>query len=400
MAFVWDAYLARVIRLLGRCLRVPVAAVVTEKRVLARGLRPDQACGLTDLLGLVPVNGLVSISNLAVMPYWGRTFLIEGDLRFMAGVAVMMPDGARAALMVLDTRLRGPLTKVERSVLEDFAGLTVGLLGGVREPEPERQPDAPGLTEGVSARLGRANRRGHGVQGDGVQSDELDRRLEDSGAAIKLEEARTEAMTQERLRIAREMHDGLGKELFGLAMLLESVAESQTGRAVQDELLNHAGTARRLGNEARALVRGFREASSSGFAQRVRAIVHAQTQRADGPQAHISLPEHLPELDQVAVHELSRVIQEAFENVRRHARARNAWVTVSLHGSSLMVRIDDDGRGFTGSSVRGRYGVLGMRERVELLGGRLVLEPSPRGGVRLEARVPLTPIKEPDASRA
>jgi signal transduction histidine kinase len=356
MTPVKNAQLARMIRLLGRLLRVPVVAFVTGRRIVVRGLEPDRVRGLSGLVALVPAGGVVSISNLEALARWTKFPFAEDGLRFLAGTGLKRTGASRGALLVLDTRLRGPLTRTERIVLEEFGALLGGLLDTEREPERDVLP------------------------------------VSHPTAAPALEDAKRQAINHERLRIARELHDGFGKELFGLAMLLESVAETQKGRAVQDDLLKYAEAARRLGNEARALLRTFRESVPSSFAQALRAIVAPF--QTDGFRVHCGLPEDLPEFNQAVTHELGRVVEEALENVRRHAQAKNAWVTLQIQGSSLMLRIDDDGRGIEGLPSPGRYGLTGMRERLELLGGRLVIQPGPREGTRLEARVPLRNLFE------
>ncbi len=475
------------LRLLGRSLRAPVAAVVTDRRIVVRGLKLERARGLRELMALVPRTGLISVSNLAALPHWNAEWLEDSELRFLAGTMI---SGSRAALVVLDSRLRGPLTPTERAVLTEFAGLAESLL----RDDPQSAPKTPvlsapntdarasgqGLLElarlsavrvdasgaitelvGASfaalglttAQVGKStsevfaqwpaltlafDRALEGyfnvaslepalplelhcrpVRLDGmlagavgalfeIGSDDRARRSDarfEGGFSDRIRSVRTEdatledakprAIAEERARIAREMHDGFGKDVFGLAMILESLAESQRGRALQSELVRHAQTARRLGHEARALTQGLRQVAPVGLAQRARDVAaQFQSEQPGSPRTHISLPEHLPELDGSAVHELSRVIREALENVRRHARARNVWVSLGLQDRQMVLWIDDDGRGFAALSAPGRYGVLGMRERVELLGGRFALEPSPRGGVRVEARVPLDGIEE------
>jgi signal transduction histidine kinase len=89
-----------------------------------------------------------------------------------------------------------------------------------------------------------------------------------------------------------------------------------------------------------------------------------------------------------------RVCQEAMSNIARHAQAETVLVQARAEGGALVVEIEDDGRGFDPAEVarqtgRPHFGLLGIRERVELLGGKLVVDSAPGRGTRLHVEVPL-----------
>jgi signal transduction histidine kinase len=98
------------------------------------------------------------------------------------------------------------------------------------------------------------------------------------------------------------------------------------------------------------------------------------------------LPEHMEQ-------HLLRITQEAVTNVLKHAGARNIWVKVQVEPHKLYLRIVDDGRGFDQqdvfSSRGGHFGLIGMRERAERLGGELRLASHPGEGTQVEVTVPL-----------
>lgn len=79
-----------------------------------------------------------------------------------------------------------------------------------------------------------------------------------------------------------------------------------------------------------------------------------------------------------------RIVQEALTNVVRHAGARRVWVTVTRHAGVLTVRVADDGHGPSGDNVDG-FGLIGMREGADAVGGRLDAGLSSAGGLRVEA---------------
>jgi signal transduction histidine kinase len=96
-----------------------------------------------------------------------------------------------------------------------------------------------------------------------------------------------------------------------------------------------------------------------------------------------------PKAMQLAVY---RIVQESLTNVVRHAHARSAVVSIAASKGEVVVTVADDGKGLDGSSAGGR-GLLGMRERAELLGGSLDTGVSPAGGLLVTARLPLRDLE-------
>jgi two-component system, NarL family, sensor kinase len=95
--------------------------------------------------------------------------------------------------------------------------------------------------------------------------------------------------------------------------------------------------------------------------------------------------------------ELFRVAQEALTNVRKHAHASEVDLALRRRGSTLTLSVRDDGRGFSPRAHRSdglSHGIVGMRERAKLLGGRLQISSAPGKGSRIVARVPLTAEEE------
>jgi signal transduction histidine kinase len=84
-----------------------------------------------------------------------------------------------------------------------------------------------------------------------------------------------------------------------------------------------------------------------------------------------------------------RIVQESLTNVLRHAGPTRATVTVTYEPEQVMVEVVDGGRGRAGNTVDGGHGLVGMRERVEALGGTLEAGPRPAGGFRILARLPV-----------
>jgi signal transduction histidine kinase len=208
----------------------------------------------------------------------------------------------------------------------------------------------------------------------------------------KLLEKLISAQEDERRRIARELHDEAGQALTALILNLE-MAEQAEERADPAQLRRLRGIAEDTLAELRRLIYDLRPTilDDLGLAAAVRWYVKesvepqglAVTMTIDGTDAR--LPHHL----ETAVF---RIVQEALTNILKHAQAQRADVTIHLRPSDVRVRISDDGRGFDLSAVTtrrdGGLGVMGMRERAELLGGRLEVSSGPQG-TTVEAVIPV-----------
>jgi signal transduction histidine kinase len=206
---------------------------------------------------------------------------------------------------------------------------------------------------------------------------------------------RETAVVEERNRLAREIHDSVAHYMTIIAVQLEAaekVAVSDPDGSLESvkrarrlalqclRELRNSVTALRSGTlEELSLQHAIRElaaefAASTGIAVRL-AIDLADDAR---PAAEASLA-------------LYRAAQEGLTNVQRHARATAANLSLCRDAEWLVLRIEDDGVGpVTPQSVddRGGFGLVGLRERLALLGGTLVLRPAPGRGAMLEARVP------------
>jgi two-component system sensor histidine kinase UhpB len=206
-------------------------------------------------------------------------------------------------------------------------------------------------------------------------------RQESAGRILAAQEA-------ERTRIARDLHDEVGQVLTGVLLQLNSIAAAAPDRRPEiDEAKQAVRSAldevRRISSELRpemlehlGLVSALTELSTSF--QRTSGV------RVDR-QFDTSLP-MLPAETELAVY---RIAQESLTNVARHAQASR--VTIGLQGGieRLILRVADDGRGFTGVPEE-NGGLRGMRERAVLVGGALAIKPASGGGVEIRLEVPAT----------
>ena len=197
-----------------------------------------------------------------------------------------------------------------------------------------------------------------------------------------------QAAAEERLRIARDLHDVLGHSLSGIAV------QSSTGRLALDSgqpdvaraaLVAIESASRDSMQEVRTVLGEIREATAPGLA----AIDHLVRSVPDGP-AKVTIRRR-GDLDGVPApigRVAYRVVQESLTNLGRHAGPCSAQVTLRRDGNRLLVEVVDDGLGATPTSGGGGHGLLGMRERVAAVGGQLEAGPGHDGGWQVRAELP------------
>lgn len=197
---------------------------------------------------------------------------------------------------------------------------------------------------------------------------------------------------EERARIARELHDQLGSALTALkfdASWLDrhwsAAPPEKLGERVRgmlDLLDDTIGLGRRLASELRP------PALDLGLAAALETSLDEFTRRT-GLAARLEAPANLPALEPRLALALFRIAQEALTNVARHADARQVTLTLAQPPGELVMTIGDDGRGLPAAARESALGVVGMRERAALVGGRWDLRARPGGGTLVEVRVPL-----------
>ena len=182
-----------------------------------------------------------------------------------------------------------------------------------------------------------------------------------------------QSQEEERKRIARELHDGMGQTMTALTLnlsVLEGKASSfdEAARAALDESLNLASE----------VSRGLRDISyllhppaldEMGLEGALRWFVDSFAKRT-GLQVDLVLPSRLPRLPEPAQMTAFRLVQEALSNTHRHSGSKTAKVIVSQDGTTISFEVVDEGRGMAPGQPYG-LGLLGMRERVTQLGGQL-----------------------------
>jgi signal transduction histidine kinase len=221
--------------------------------------------------------------------------------------------------------------------------------------------------------------------------------------AARLEAAEGEraarAVVEERLRIARELHDVIGHSISLIAIQAEAAARSARSNpdAVPAFLSRISAATRQALAEMRGVLAVLRpdatgELSPQPGLEQVAELVASL--RADGLETRLEAePMHLPPGIALAVY---RIVQESLTNVLKHAGAgAKAGVTIIRSGGTVRVSVHDDGAGPSGRAPGTAHGIVGMRERVAAYGGTLRTGARPGGGFEVEASIPLPEQEAP-----
>lgn len=202
-------------------------------------------------------------------------------------------------------------------------------------------------------------------------------------------------VAQERLRIARELHDTVAHAVA--TMIVQSGAalrlvDEQPGRA-REALAAIRQTGKGALAEMRATLDVLRTDGEPAVADRDAGLDRLPgllaAVRAAGLEVGLDGDLAGERLEKPIDHAAYRILQESLTNVLRHAGpAARAQVSLTLKPESVAIEVSDDGVGVNGSAGPGGHGLAGMRERAEALGGRFDAGPGPEGGFRVRARLP------------
>jgi two-component system NarL family sensor kinase len=236
-----------------------------------------------------------------------------------------------------------------------------------------------------------------GLVAGAIENARLHRRLAEREEALEqFAEQTVEWQEHERRRLAGEIHDGISQRIVSLFFHLSAAADAIPGdpetAAEQVALAQELATAAL--DETRSAIAGLRPPilDDLGLAASLESLGHSFPQLDVQIEATRSrMAEHV----EIAVY---RTAQEALQNVAKHANARNVRVRLYLQRDTMVLEVADDGTGFDPATAREEvaaaptgFGLAGMRERAELLGGKLELASSPERGTTVRLTVPLSP---------
>jgi signal transduction histidine kinase len=211
------------------------------------------------------------------------------------------------------------------------------------------------------------------------------------------------AIVDERLRISRDLHDGIIQSIYAVSLSLEDVleligtnqaeAEARVDRAI-DRLHTAIGDIRGF---ITGLGSGLGDGSGLGGALELMASDLLGGTAMDVTVDVSGSAELDARLPPEANHELLQIAREAVSNVARHSGARHAALTLVVEGDEAILRIEDDGNGFDPEQRRGsgHFGLANLRDRAAGVGGSLAIGSEPAKGTRIIVRLPLAPTESP-----
>jgi signal transduction histidine kinase len=187
---------------------------------------------------------------------------------------------------------------------------------------------------------------------------------------------------EERVRLARELHDNIGPGLASLGLRLDMIIYQATDNP---DLVRHLEGTRAavtaLVEEVRTTVRDLRHDNVASIVEQAHEIVASEA--GSGPEIRIAIQEHRPPRPAVAV-EVRAILTEAVRNAIEHSGATRLSIEGDVDRDRGRITVADNGLGFDPDQLpAGHYGVLGMRERAKEIGGTLHIESSRSGGSRV-----------------
>ncbi|HEX5914719.1 MAG TPA: ATP-binding protein, partial [Rubrobacter sp.] len=185
-------------------------------------------------------------------------------------------------------------------------------------------------------------------------------------------------------------HDVVLQDLSGAlqSLRLTHLRSKNAGPGLElEEELEALG---RASSGLRGAIYDLRHEGESSFAESVESLVEVNRRLTPERQIALTIGEGLRgTLPRKIGVELLRVLREILTNARRHSGARKIEVRLRTEGDTLVVEVADDGRGFDPAVAQGGVGLVGMRERVEALGGEIEVSSRPGNGTEVTVRVPL-----------
>jgi two-component system, NarL family, sensor histidine kinase UhpB len=206
-----------------------------------------------------------------------------------------------------------------------------------------------------------------------------------------------EVQERERRDIGRDLHDDLGPcllaanlDVLALIRLNQTQARTQARDAVEECAESLRGVLNRMQRQVRRMIGRLHLESGEAFdLSAVTAdLVGFWRERCPEITWHVASWDHWPELPPAQAVPLHRILQEAVSNAVRHSGARNIYIDCTRETAAIVVRVRDDGIGIAEQTGTG-FGISGMRERIEVLGGTLAIVTAPGRGTTVEARLPV-----------
>ncbi len=225
-------------------------------------------------------------------------------------------------------------------------------------------------------------------------TDELDAGQQENRA---LTQHTLEIQEDERQRLSQELHDELGQSLTAIKVMAVTAGRSQAGatdiKQTTDSIVticDHLMTVvRSMMHQLHPLV-----LTELGLKATMEDLLNHWSIRNPELKLTITCPDEVDHLEQKITIQIFRVVQECLTNIVRHAQAKQAAISLEIErqaktGTALRLQVSDDGQGCAIDKIKTGFGLLGMRERINSLGGELTIQTRPHQGMSIIATIPL-----------
>jgi signal transduction histidine kinase len=200
-----------------------------------------------------------------------------------------------------------------------------------------------------------------------------------------------QSQESERKRIAADLHDSLGQKLLVIKNSAQlALKDIERLPEVREQLERVSGFASDSLEEIRQIARNLRpyQLDQIGLTKAIRSLVK-DIEQSSSLNVHLELENLDGVLAQDQEINFYRIVQEALNNIVRHAEATDVSLCIAIRGSELCMTITDNGKGFSKDRFRGGFGLSNLQERVQILAGTIEINSAPGTGTRLFARLPL-----------
>lgn len=199
-----------------------------------------------------------------------------------------------------------------------------------------------------------------------------------------------QATEEERSRISKDLHDGIGQQLSGLKLGLNALSEKVTDEHIKSQLQEITASFSQSADEVRHISHQMmpRALAEKGLIVATEELLKNAFQFSDTKfqLEHDGINERLPERIEISIY---RVIQELVNNIIKHARASQVNVQLIRSRNQLMIFLEDDGKGFDHTIDLHGHGLLNIKSRVDMIKGTVNFEPGPHSGTFVSITIPI-----------
>jgi two-component system sensor histidine kinase UhpB len=206
-----------------------------------------------------------------------------------------------------------------------------------------------------------------------------------------------EIQEDERQRLSQELHDELGQSLTAIKVMAVTAGRSQTGADIKQTTDSIVSICDHLMTVVRSMMHQLHPLvlTELGLKATMEDLLNHWSSRNPELKLTITCPDEVDHLEQKITIQVFRVVQECLTNIVRHAQANQAAISLEIEhqaktGKALRLKVADDGQGCAIDKIKTGFGLLGMRERINSLGGEFTIQTQPQQGMSIIATIPLS----------